>query len=106
MPIGIRGSAKSTDLILGPHTLYLIFLLVFQRSNEVDALLNGPHWGDFVVDFHRPMRPSLIGVLSCLIVNGTIEKFALRLVYLLVAATMEHDEIAVPAIGHLEVLLG
>lgn len=52
------------------------------------------------------MRPRLIGVLSCLIVNGTIEKFALRLVYLLVAATMEHDEIVVPAIGHLEVLLG
>ena len=106
MPIGIRCGAKSTDLILGPHALYLIFLLVFQRSNEVDALLDRPHWSDLVVDLHSSMRPSLIGVLSCLIVNGTIEKFAFRLVHLLVAATMEHDEIVVPAIGHLEVLLG
>ena len=59
-----------------------------------------------MVDFHRPVSSSLVGILTCLILNRTIEELSLRLVDLRIGATMQYHKVTLPAVRQLEVFLG
>ena len=57
-----------------------------------------------MIDFHRPMRTSLASVLARLILHWPVEELSLRLVDLFVGATVEDNEIRLPAVRETEVL--
>lgn len=91
---------------LGSYPLNLIFLIVLKGANQVDTLLDGANGCDFVVDFHGAMRSSLVCVLACEVVDGTVEEFSLRFVHLVVCSTVKNNEVVLPASSHPVVLFG
>ena len=76
-----------------------ILFFIFQRTNQVDALLDGTNGRDLVVNLHGPVLTSLAGVLARLILDWSIKELALRLVDLLICTTMQHVKVWLPAIG-------
>ena len=52
-------------------------MLVFERANQVDALLDGAHRCDLMVDFHWLHSVSFVRVHACVIHDWFVEVFSL-----------------------------
>ena len=91
---------------LGPGPGNFLLLLVLQGSDQVDALLNGSHWSNLVVDFHG-LQGIVLGPLHArLVINRLVKELTLLWVYELVGLALHDHEVALPAVRQLEMLLG
>ena len=106
LSIGVRVRSVVCCHAFGPRLLDFILLLVFERSDKVDTLLDGADGCDFVVNFHRLQGVVLDISHSGLIVNRLVKKLALILVHLTVRLARHDNEVRLPAIGKSKVLLG
>ena len=91
---------------LGPGPSNLLLLLVLQGSDQVDALLNGSHWRNLVVDLHGLQGIILGPIHARLVMNGLVEELSLLWVYELVSLALHDHKVALPAVCQFEMFLG
>ena len=103
--IAIRASTRVNRL--RPWLECWILLLVFQSTNQVDALLNRSNWRNLVVHLHRLKKVLLRQTTNFRIRKDDrfIEEFFLTSESMLIAPAFHNGKFVRPAIGHLEVFL-
>ena len=105
MPVSIREGGYVLSDALGPGPGNFLLLLVLQGSDQVDALLNGPHRSYLMVDLHG-LQGIILGPLHArLVMNGLVEELTLLWVYELVGLALHDHEVALPAMCQFEMLL-
>ena len=91
---------------LRPGPSNFLLLLVLQGSDQVDALLNGSHRRNLVVDLHG-LQGIILGPLHArLVMNGLVEELSLLWVYELVGLALHDHEVVLPAVCQFEMFLG
>ena len=93
-----------TDDTLGASLFDIFFLLVFECTNKINALLDGTHGRDFVIDLHWFQRVCLQRISSSLVLHRLVEEFALILEQNHVCLALHDAEVALPLSRQLEVL--
>ena len=105
MAVGIRKSGAVVDHTFGSLAGNFLLLFILQSSNQVDALLDGSHWRDLMIDFHGLECVILVRIHASLIHDGLVEVFSLVTKDSIIRSTLHNSEVVRPLTGQLEVLL-
>ena len=83
-----------------------IVFLIFERTNQVDTLLNRAYRCNLVVDFHRTVRAKVVGIHSILVRDRPIKELALRPYDLVINSAVANIEVLLPTVSKVKVFFG
>ena len=98
--IGVRTARHWSTNLFRLRLFKRLFLLVFESSNQIDALLDRANWSYLVVHFHR-FELALNWDASPARVRShrPIKEFALSAISLVIISTLHHCKLVAPALS-------